>query len=150
MLQNAFYHACIKFFQIEMCYDYVLSPLTSDCISSPMGLGSDSLPVEIPIFGRSIYLADWMRLTLEYMLRIGEGSVGTHYVSPSFPGEDSDRSHLNQFYHVDCKLLGGMDEGMKLMEKFVVSVAATPLKDHKELIRSIAGDTGHISSIWHL
>lgn len=145
--QDTFYHACIEFFRTEMGFDYVLSPVTSDCISSPMGLGSDSLPVQIPLFNRDTYLADSEQFTLEYMLRLKEGTKGTYYVSPSFRGEDPDSSHLNQFYHVECELEGGMDKGMHVMEKFVVSVAGTLFEKHSSLIESIAGDTSHITDL---
>ena len=146
-LQSDFYHFCVRFFQVEMGYDYVLSPMTSDCISSPMGLGSDSLPVQIPLHGRKTYLADSMQFTLEYMLRIGQGRKGAYYISPSFRGEDPDSSHLNQFYHVECELPGGMDDGMEVMERFVVSIADAMLRKHGRLIKSIAGDTSHISNL---
>ncbi|KAM0800603.1 hypothetical protein BDR22DRAFT_889319 [Usnea florida] len=129
-----------------MSYDHVLSPMTSDCISSPIGLGSNSLPVQIPLHGRSTYLADSMQFTLEYMLRLKEGSRGMYYVSPSFRGEDADSSHLNPFYHVECELEGSMDDGMKVMEDFVVLVGSL-FEKHGNLIRSIAGDTSHISNL---
>jgi beta-aspartyl-peptidase (threonine type) len=122
-LQDTFSDACLKFFQTEMTYDYVLSPVTSDCISSPMGLASDSLPVQIPPFGRNTYLADSMQFTLEYMLRVKGGSNGMYYISPSFRGEDPDSTHLNQFYHVECELPGDMGTGREVMERFVISVA---------------------------
>jgi hypothetical protein len=35
VLQNTFYHSCVRFFQDHMSYDYVFAPLTTDCISSP-------------------------------------------------------------------------------------------------------------------
>ncbi|KAG8529041.1 uncharacterized protein KY384_005675 [Bacidia gigantensis] len=146
-LQDTFYHACITFFRTEMGFDYVLSPLTSDCISSPVGLGSDSSPVRISLFDRDTYLADSMQFALEYMLRLKEGTKGTYYVSSSFRGEDPDSSHLNQFFHVECELEGGMDKGMEVMEKFVVSVAGTLLEKHRSLITSIAGDTSHITDL---
>ena len=146
-LQSDFYHFCVRFFQVEMGYDYVLSPMTSDCISSPMGLGSNSLPVQIPLHGRKTYLADSMQFTLEYMLRIGQGRKGAYYISPSFRGEDPDSSHLNQFYHVECELPGGMDDGMEVTERFVVSIADAMLRKHGRLIKSIAGHTSHISNI---
>ena len=121
--------------------------VTSNCISSPMGLGSDPLPIQIPLHGRSTYLADSMQSILEYMLRLKEGSRGMYYASPSFRGEDPDSSHLNQSYHVECELEGSMDDGMKVMEDFVVSVAASLFEKHGDLIRSIAGDTSHISNL---
>ena len=146
-LQDTFYHACTRFFKTEMGFDYVFSPVTSDCISSPMGLGSDSLPVQIPLFDRTTYLADSEQFTLEYTLRLKEGTKGTYYVSPSFRGEDPDSSHLNQFFHVECDLEGDMDKGMEVMERFVVFVAEALVEKHGSLIASIAGDTSHITDL---
>ncbi|TAQ84193.1 hypothetical protein B7494_g7493 [Chlorociboria aeruginascens] len=147
VLQDSFYHTCVKFFQTEMSYDYVLSPVTSDCISSPMGLGSDSLPVQIPLYGRNTYLADSMQFTLEYMLRVKDESNGMYYISPSFRGENPDTSHLNQFYHVECELPGDMETGMEVMERFIVSVTTELMRKHSDLIQSIAGDISHISNL---
>ncbi|OQE16569.1 hypothetical protein PENFLA_c027G02582 [Penicillium flavigenum] len=146
-LQNTFYHSCIQFFQEHMSYNYAFAPLTTDCISSPMGLGSDSLPVQIPLHGQNTYLADSMQFVLEYMLRIQKGSRGVYYVNPSFRGEDPDSTHMNQFYHVECELVGELDHGMAVMEKFVVSVSSVLFEKHAELIESIAGTTTHIRDI---
>lgn len=52
-VQDSFYHASVNFFGQQLGYRYALMPLTTDCISSPMGLGSDSVPVRIPLYGGS-------------------------------------------------------------------------------------------------
>lgn len=44
-------------------------PITTGSISSPMGLGSDSIPVKIQLGGRDTYLADSMQFALEYGCR---------------------------------------------------------------------------------
>ena len=41
-------------------------PITTGSISSPMGKGSDSLPVKINLEGNDTYLADSMQFLLEY------------------------------------------------------------------------------------
>ena len=69
-----------------------------------------------------------------------------YYASPSFRGEDADSSQLNQFYHVECELEGSMDDGMTVMEDFVVLVGSL-FEKHGNLIRSIVGDTSHISNL---
>ncbi|XP_038593462.1 asparagine--tRNA ligase-like, partial [Micropterus salmoides] len=66
-----------------------------------------------------IYLADSMQFVLEYFLRFQENLPGTYYISPSFRGEDPDTTHLNQFYHVECELLGDMDKAMSIAEGFL-------------------------------
>src|SRR6476646_3425695 len=72
-------------------------PITCGSISSPMGLGSDSLPVSVDLFGERTYLADSMQFHLEYLLR--QGAKGVFYIMPTFRGEDPDHRHLNQFFH---------------------------------------------------
>jgi len=111
-----------------------------------MGLGSDPLIVKIQLRDRETYLADSIQFTLEYV-RINQGSTGTYSVSPSFRGEKPDSSHMDQFYHVECELLGNMDDRMEVMEKFVIAVATTSLEKHGDLIQSICGDERHIQNV---
>ena len=72
-------------------------PITTGSISSPMGLGSDSLPVKINLNGVPTYLADSMQFLLEYGNRFCKN--GVWYIMPSFRGEQEDERHLSQFYH---------------------------------------------------
>ncbi|WP_024608733.1 hypothetical protein [Pseudoalteromonas sp. TAB23] len=71
-------------------------PITTNAVSSPMGLGSDSLPVKIDLFGIETYLADSMQFMLEYGCRFFDS--GSYYVMPSFRGENATKRHLCQFY----------------------------------------------------
>ncbi len=64
-------------------------PITTGSISSPMGLGSDSIPVKIQLGGRDTYLADSMQFALEYGCRFFEN--GVWYIMPSFRGESEDK-----------------------------------------------------------
>ena len=57
-------------------------PVTTGSISSPMGRGSDSLPVKVNLEGIDTYLADSMQFLLEYGCRLNE--KGVYYVMPSF------------------------------------------------------------------
>lgn len=75
-IQNTLFHETVKLFGTQLQYKYALVPVTTDCISSPMGLGSDSLPVQVELFNNNTYLADSMQFTLEYMLRFEEGLAG--------------------------------------------------------------------------
>jgi len=52
-------------------------PVTTGSISSPMGLGSDSLPVQVDLFGVPTYLADSMQFMLEYGCRIATVAATT-------------------------------------------------------------------------
>lgn len=91
-----------------------LMPITSESVTSPMGLGSDSLPVAVELFDKTTYLADSMQFHLEYMLR--QHPQGVFYIMPTFRGEDSDARHLNQFFHIEAELCGGLDDVTKTVE----------------------------------
>lgn len=76
---------------------WLSAPVTTGAISSPMGLGSDSRPINITIDGKRTYLADSMQFLLEYGCRIfGDGCW---YIMPTFRGESIDKRHLKQFFH---------------------------------------------------
>ena len=105
-IQDILFHTSIAFFNKTMGYKYALVPATTNAISSPMGLGSDSLPVSVSLLGKDTHLADSMQFALEYFLRVQNGGPGVYYINTSFRGEEADRMHLNQFYHVECELLG--------------------------------------------
>ena len=105
--QDSLFHESIIFFNKTVGYKFALVPATTDAISSPMGLGSDSLPVSISFLGKDTRLADSMQFALEYFLRVQDGVPGVYYINNSFRGEEeADSMHLNQFYHVECELLG--------------------------------------------
>lgn len=91
-----------------------------------------------------------MQFTLEYALRLKQNLPGVYYVGCSFRGEDHDEMHLNQFYHVECELSGGLDDGMVIAEQYVASIAGALMKDHHAIIRSIAGTTSHIEALLDL
>ena len=98
---------------------------TTNTVSSPMGLGSDSEPVFVNILGQDVYLADSMQFVLEYFLRFQENLPGTYYISTSFRGEDPDATHLYKFYHVECELLGDMDKAIQ-----ITGLCASPHQCH--------------------
>src|SRR5437660_862665 len=52
------------FFRAEGCQP-ALTPVTTGTVSSPIGLGSDSLPVSAQVDGRRVFLADSMQFHLE-------------------------------------------------------------------------------------
>ncbi len=92
-------------------------PVTTGSISSPMGLGSDSLPVKIKLHGIETYLADSMQFLLEYGCRLSNS--GTYYLMPSFRGEQSDNRHLCQFYHSECEIIGTLEDVMRIAEDYI-------------------------------
>lgn len=146
-LQNTLYHSTVEFFHKINHYAYVMVPLTTDTISSPMGIGSDSEPVRVNLMDQDVYLADSMQFCLEYFLRLQEDLPGTYYVSPSFRGENPDNSHLNQFYHVECEMRGDMDIAIKIAEQYIYYLSKQMIRQNKEIILKLAGTTVHIEKM---
>ncbi|XP_076866634.1 uncharacterized protein LOC143517736 [Brachyhypopomus gauderio] len=146
-IQNTLFHSTIEYFNNKCKYAYALTPITTDSISSPMGLGSDSEPVLVNVLGQDMYLADSMQFVLEYFLRFQEGLPGTYYISPSFRGEDPDATHLNQFYHIECELLGDMDAAIAIAENYLSHLTHAMLKRHTKIILSAAGTLSHAQDL---
>lgn len=146
-IQNTLFHSTVEYFHNICQYSYALTPLTTDTISSPMGLGSDSEPVFVNILGQDVYLADSMQFVLEYFLRFQENLPGTYYISPSFRGEDPDATHLNQFYHVECELLGDMDNAIQIAEGYVFHLTNAMFKSHSDIILNTAGTLTHVTDM---
>lgn len=120
-------------------------PVTTNSISSPMGLGSDSLPVEIELFGQKTYLADSMQFMLEYGCRYFK--EGCFYLMPSFRGEKADQRHLCQFYHSEAEIIGDLQDIMFLVEEYLVYLAEAFLENYKDKILEIAGTVDHIKKV---
>lgn len=146
-IQNTLFHSTVEYFHSLCQYNYALTPLTTDTISSPMGLGSDSEPVSVNLLGQDIYLADSMQFVLEYFLRFQENLPGAYYISPSFRGEDPDATHLNQFYHVECELLGDMDNAISVAEGYLAHLTKTMLRKHSDIILNTAGTFSHVTAM---
>src|SRR5947209_3606078 len=80
-VQDAISRATVEFFSSKGLRNLHL-PITTNAISSPMGLGSDSLPVQVNLFGIETYLADSMQFMLEYGCRLAQN--GAYYLMTSF------------------------------------------------------------------
>lgn len=122
----------------------VLNPITCNSVTSPMGLGSDSLPVSIHLFGEKTFLADSMQFHLEYILRQGKKS-GVFYIMPTFRGEDPDERHLNQFYHIEAEIIGGLEKVINLLNEYLIYVIGHIYKQHRTDISRVVGTTQHLS-----
>ncbi|MFF2039446.1 amino acid--tRNA ligase-related protein [Kitasatospora sp. NPDC058170] len=120
-------------------------PITTGTISSPMGRGSDSLPVQIDLFGQPTYLADSMQFMLEYGCRLSPS--GAWYLMPSFRGEDCDETHLNQFFHSEAELPGDLDACMEVVEAYMRHLAAGVLDKHRDSVLAVAGSVAHIEQM---
>ncbi|KAF4632743.1 hypothetical protein G7Y89_g5387 [Cudoniella acicularis] len=149
-LQSTLFHTSTDFFRHGLGYKYLVVPVTTSSISSPMGLGSDSQPVSVELGGLQTYLADSQQFVLEYALRLQDGLPGAYYVGTSCRGEDPDATHLNQFCHVECELLGGLEDGMRVANQYVVAMTQVILRDHGAEIESYAGTTEHMESLLRL
>lgn len=72
---------------------------------------------------------------------------GTYYISPSFRGEDPDSSHLNQFYHIECELLGDMNKAIEIAEGFIIHALKAILEQIPDFILSTAGTLSHLEKV---
>lgn len=136
------------FFVKEKKFSIATLPITTGSISSPMGLGSDSIPVKVDLLGSETYLADSMQFLLEYCLRFD--NRGVYYIMPSFRGEDSDKRHLSQFHHSESEIVGSLADVMSLCEQYIKylsqvliqkdylleSVSESKIKEIKRLINT--------------
>lgn len=120
-------------------------PVTTGTISSPMGRGSDSLPVQVNLFGVDTYLADSMQFMLEYGCRLH--GQGCFYIMPSFRGEQADERHLCQFYHSEAEIPGTLEDVISLAEEYLRHLSKALLRDNGEDIAAFAGDTRHIEDM---
>lgn len=120
-------------------------PITTGSISSPMGLGSDSLPVKIKLHNIDTYLADSMQFSLEYATRLFKN--GAYYIMPSFRGEKEDERHLSQFYHSEVEIAGTLEDVMQLAEEYIKYLSKNILREFGNELEKIAGDTEHIKKL---
>lgn len=140
-LQSTINYHTFLFYQARNIYSASL-PITTDSISSPMGFGSDSLPVRVTISGQQIYLADSMQFMLEYALRFYD--KGVFYIAPSFRGEDADSRHLCQFYHSEAEICGTLDDIIALVEDYVKYLSNAILNSLKHDLESFGFNLSHI------
>lgn len=122
----------------------LILPVTTGSISSPMGLGSDSLPVQVNVCGRKTYLADSMQFLLEYGCRFFNS--GCYYIMPAFRGEDVDSRHLAQFFHSEMEIPGNLDDIINLVDGYVKHLLKAILHKHEESIMQLVGSTKHIKN----
>lgn len=122
-----------------------LFPITTGSVSSPMGLGSDSLPVKVRIRENDVYLADSMQFSLEIGARLS--GKGAYYVMPTFRGEPMDERHLNEFFHAEAEIIGNLDDVMGLIQRYVLFLARTAHDRMGKEISDVAGNLAHIDAL---
>lgn len=143
-LQHSFTVATLHFWQ-ERGAKWAHAPVTTGSISSPMGLGSDSSPVEVDLHGVPTFLADSMQFALEYLCRLSE--PGAYYLMPSFRGEAADATHLCQFQHSEAEIPGRLDDVIAVVEEYVRYLTGWLHTHHAGLLARMAGDVSHIEDL---
>jgi aspartyl/asparaginyl-tRNA synthetase len=131
-------------FYKEEGIDPAIFPITTGSVSSPMGLGSDSLPVKMTIHhtGLEVYLADSMQFSLELGARLSER--GAYYVMPTFRGEEIDARHLNEFVHSEAEIHGDLEDVIGLVERYIKYMNKGILKNCEKEILTVVGSVDHI------
>jgi asparaginyl-tRNA synthetase len=122
---------------------FVHLPLTTNAISSPMGLGSDSKPLAVEIAGKPCFLADSMQFMLEYACRLNNS--GAWYIMPSFRAEPADATHLNEFFHSEAEISGALDDIMCVVEEYLRSITSGAL-DRMRKVTVVNQDLSHIEA----
>lgn len=145
--QNEFNYATVEFYRNKR-YIAMQLPITTGSVSSPMGLGSDSLPVKVNISGMDIYLTDSAQFFLEYAYRLVK--TGVYYIAPSFRGEIADSRHLCQFYHSEAEVFGNLDTVINLCEDYLVHLVKHFLKNNEKEIENTAGTIDHLTKFLNI
>ena len=145
-IQDAITQSTHFFFQEHGCKTLHL-PITTLSISSPLGRGSDSLPVQIDYLGKKTYLADSMQFMLEYGCRLhNETTRGCYYLMPSFRDEKNDKTHLSQFYHSEVEIKGTLNEAIHIATDYLRTMTLSIMNQCEDFIRYSVGDVSHIET----
>jgi asparaginyl-tRNA synthetase len=143
-VQNLIHIYTIEFYKQKNIKTLFL-PITTGSISSPMGLGSDSIPVSVDLFGIKTFLADSMQFMLEYGCRLF--NEGCYYIMPSFRGEVPDSRHLCQFFHSEAEIPGGLDDVIQLVEEYLSFLCRKILRSFGDSLLEINGDNSPVEKI---
>jgi len=141
-LQDAVTRATVNFWGARGVRAAYL-PITTGSISSPMGLGSDSVPVAVQLHGEKVYLADSMQFLLEFAVRQAER--GAYYIMPSFRGEQHDETHLNEFFHSEAELRGDLGDVLDAVDGYLIALSRA-LLDVRSLTRKLQHGAGHLEA----
>lgn len=116
LLRNCIELACDKYFQKKKAPKIDLYLISRE-VSSPIGKGSDSLPLSIKLENKKTYLVDSAQFGMEPLVQKKFNLVYCYL--PSFRGEDPDDRHLNQFYHCEAELKGDYIQAMNVAEELI-------------------------------
>lgn len=95
-------------------------------VSSPMGPGSDSKTIPIKFGKFDTNLVDSSQFGFEPLLMNGMEKVYCYL--PSMRGEDSDKRHLNQFFHCEAEIKGDINLLIPLVEGYIKTLAGAFLE----------------------
>lgn len=95
-------------------------------VSSPMGPGSDSEAIPIKFGKLTSYLTDSSQFGFEPIIMNGIDKAYCYL--PSMRGEDPDKRHLNQFFHCEAEIRGGLEDILVLAENYVKYLSAGIIK----------------------
>ena len=119
LLRNVISSSCDSYFR-GLGAPKVDLYLISKGVSSPIGRGSDSLPVEIRLNRKKIHLVDSAQFGMEPLV-INQFDVVYCYL-PSFRGEKTDKRHLTQFYHCEAELRGDLKKAIEVASNLVKNI----------------------------
>ena len=145
-MQSLVYREATLFFYENQVEALVL-PITTGTISSPMGLGSDSLPVSVNLFDQQIYLADSMQFYLELGVCLRPDIKGVWYIMPSFRGEMPDESHLNEFIHLEAEIRGDLNAVMGLVDSLICRFSTRIIDNMSDQVAAISGSLVHLQTV---
>ncbi len=118
----------LKGFNIDL---FMMTP----SVSSPMGPGSDSEPIEIKFGNLFTNLVDSSQFGFEPIL-LNDFDLVYCYL-PSMRGEDADKRHLNQFYHCEAEIKGDLNKLLPIIEQYIKNLATIILLQDN-IIRKIS------------
>jgi asparaginyl-tRNA synthetase len=143
-LLNELILGTVEFYKLRNIKPY-LFPLSTGSVSSPIGVGSDSKPVQVILKNQSVFLSDSMQFSLEIGARLSE--IGAYHIMPCFRGEELDNRHLNEFLHIETEILGELEDVKIHVKEYIYFLLQHIKKTIPEDILSIAGSLKHIDSI---
>lgn len=99
-------------------------------VSSPMGKGSDSIALPLKFGKKNAYLVDSAQFGMEPLVLKHHKMVYCYL--PSFRGEKPDARHLNQFYHCEAEIRGGLEMCLNTVNSLVKFIAQRVLDARAE------------------
>lgn len=128
-MRNIIEIGCDNYFQSINATKVDLFMITKSA-SSPMGKGSDSLPISFKFGRQNVFLVDSAQFGMEPLVQKSFNIVYCYL--PSFRDEDAGPRHLNQFYHCEAEMRGDYKKSMSVAENLVKHLIKDVLKAYKK------------------